>query len=340
MERIAFILGDRFIYWSSVLVTLAALTAIFLFLSLYLKKSSNLPAGFCVVPIAVGLSLVLGRFIHWYCCAESYPGFSSAMTNLFSGSFALLGVFAGCLLAAAISRVVGLHRNLPQMLDCMCIAGGAGIAVGRLSFLFHSGDRGQLMKSLRTLPFACPTVNVVSGATEYRLATFFLQAMMAGFLTVLFAAFYTRKRRPVKDGDTALLFLMCYGASQILLDSTRYDSLYFRSNGFVSVVQVMGALMLVLAIAFFSVRLVKNQGFNAWFLVLWIALAALIGCAGYMEYHVQRHGDEALFAYSVMGISLFLAVVLVARIRSMAEIRGMFDRENRMRRTAPGENAE
>lgn len=320
MERIAFILGDRFIYWSSLILTLAALAAILLFLSLYVKRTDNLLAGFCVVPLAVALSLVFSRLIHWYCASESYSGFLAAMTRLTSGSFALLGVFAGCFLAAAICRGLKLHDNLPQMLDCMCLAGGAGIAVGRLSFLFHSGDRGQILKSLQSLPFAYPTVNVVSGATEYRLATFFLQALTAGILTVIFFLFYTRaQRRHVKDGDTALLFLMCYGVSQVVLDSTRYDSLYFRSNGFVSVVQVMGALALALAIGVFSVRLVKSRGFKAWYIAIWAVLAALIGCAGYMEYHVQRHGDEALFAYSVMSISLIIVVALVLLIRFLGE---------------------
>ena len=38
MDRIAFIYGATFIYWSSIIVTLGALTAVFVFLSLYTKK--------------------------------------------------------------------------------------------------------------------------------------------------------------------------------------------------------------------------------------------------------------------------------------------------------------
>ena len=37
-----------------------------------------------------------------------------------------------------------------------------------------------------------------------------------------------------------------------------------------------------------------------------------------MEYHVQRHGREALFAYSVMGICLTCTVVLSLVIRTLA----------------------
>ena len=104
----------------------------------------------------------------------------------------------------------------------------------------------------------------------------------------------------------------------MVLDSTRYDSLFFRSNGFVSIVQVLGALALVLVIIVFSVRMVKARGFKGWYVLLWIAAAALIGGAGYMEYHVQRHGDQAIFAYSVMSVCLTAVVILALWIRSVA----------------------
>ncbi len=37
-----------------------------------------------------------------------------------------------------------------------------------------------------------------------------------------------------------------------------------------------------------------------------------------MEYHVQRHGGEALFAYSVMSVSMLAAVILITVIRAKA----------------------
>ena len=50
----------------------------------------------------------------------------------------------------------------------------------------------------------------------------------------------------------------------------------------------------------------------------WYALAlnallilGMMGLAGYMEYYVQRHGNEAAFAYSIMSASLLLVILLV-----------------------------
>ena len=321
MDKLAFIAGESFLYWNSIVYTLAAATAIAFFLAFYIGKCGNAVAGFTAVPLSIALSLVAARFFHWYCRADSYDGFLSAMTDYTSGGYALMGVFLGCFVTAWLLRLIRLDKSLPQMLDAMAISGCAGIAVGRLASLFNSSDRGQVLANFRSLPIAYPVTNAVSGAVEYRLATFMLQSMVALVLFVGLSVFYIRgsKRGTLKDGDTSLVFLLFYGASQVVLDSTRYDSLFFRSNGFVSVVQVLGALGLGLAIFAFSKRMVKTWGLKFWQFLLWIPIAAGIGCGGFMEYYVQRRGNEAAFAYSVMNGCLLGVIALTLLIRFLAE---------------------
>ena len=321
MDKLALISGEQFLYWNSIVYTLAAATAICFFLAFYLGKCANAVAGFAAVPVSIVLGLVAARFFHWYCRADSYDGFLAAMTDYTSGGYALMGVFLGCFLTACVLRLIRLSRSLPEMLDCMAISSCAGIAVGRLASLFNSSDRGQVLENLKSLPFAYPVTNAVSGAVEYRLATFMLQSLVALLLFAGLCLFYIRgnKSGNLKDGDTSLIFLLIYGASQVVLDSTRYDSLFFRSNGFVSVVQVLGALGLGLAIFLFSGRMVKNRGLKFWQFLLWIPIAAGIGCGGFMEYYVQRRGNEAAFAYSVMSGCLILVILLTLLIRFLGE---------------------
>ena len=76
-------------------------------------------------------------------------------------------------------------RNLPQMLDCMAVGGGMGIAVGRLASLFNASDRGMVLPDSVGLPFAFPVTNAVSGAVENRLATFMLQSIFAAAIVIL-----------------------------------------------------------------------------------------------------------------------------------------------------------
>jgi prolipoprotein diacylglyceryltransferase len=256
--------------------------------------------------------------VHWYCRSDAYESFTAAMTNYSKGGYAMTGIFAGCMLAALILRLVGVVKNLPRMLDAMALAAGAGIPVGRLSFLFNNSDRGALLENLKTLPLAYPVVNPVSGLVEYRLATFMLQAVVTASIFVGLLIFYQLPRKKkLRDGDTCMLFLAFYGTSQIVFDSTRYDSLYLRSNGFVSAVQILGLALLLFAVVIFSIRMVQARGWHYGFLGFWIGMLALLGGAGFMEYYVQRHGDEALFAYTVMSICLILVLVLLVAIRQL-----------------------
>ncbi len=321
MEKIAFIIGETFVYWSSIILTLAVVTAICLFAFFYLKKSGNMIGWAVFVPASIIASLYISRFLHWYCFADSYSSMEAAMDDFSRGSFALMGAFFGCLAVAVVLRIVRIVKNLPEMLDCLCLGGAAGIAVGRLYSLFNSTNRGMTIESIKTLPLVYPVTNAVSGVVVYRLATFMLQAVITGFIFLVLAAFYlkgTGRKGKLRDGDTTLLFLSAYGAAQIVLDSTRYDSMFMRSNGFISIVQILGLVAMLLPIILFSIRMVKAGGFKAWALALWIPIVALMGTAAFMEYWVQRHGDQALFSYSVMGSCLLVTVLLTAMIRLIA----------------------
>lgn len=320
MEKIAFISGGTFIYWSSIILALAALTAIAVFAALYLKKDGSAAALCVTIPMAILLSIVLSRLVHWYCRTDTYESLQAAMTDYSWGGYALMGTFAGCILTACVLRLIRVVRNLPRMLDCMAVAGGAGIAVGRLASMFNASDRGVIVADSWGLPFAYPVTNAVSGVVENRLATFMIQSMLTGgivALLLLCMLWNGIRKKKMRDGDICLMFLAAYGAVQIVCDSTRYDSLFLRSNGFISIVQILGLVALVIAIVLFSVRMVKNRGLKVYHFAIWVAMLGLISAAGYMEYHVQRHGNEAVFAYSVMSSCLTVVVLLTLIVRGL-----------------------
>ena len=323
MEKIAFISGGTFIYWSSVMLTLAVVTAIAFYASAYLAKGGKVVGLSISVPVSLVLGLALGRLIHWYSRTDAYASFTAAMTDFSTGCFALAGGFVACIVTASVLRLLRVIPSLPKMLDAMAIGGGIGIAVGRLGSMFNTSCRGVAVPDSVGFPFAYQVVNGVSGVAENRLATFMLQSMATGTIVAALLVYMLVcqvRKKELKDGDVTLMFLLCYGAVQIICDSTRYDSLYLRSNGFISIVQILGLVAMLAPIVVFSVRMVVNRGFRAWFLLLWVALVGVMGCAAYMEYYVQRHGGEAAFAYSVMGICLCAAVVLVLIFRSIGSI--------------------
>ena len=330
MDRIAFIIGETFIFWSPIILAVAAMAAACWFIGLYLGRTGNGIGAFLTVPLAFVLSMVFSRMIHWYCRTDSYASFEAAMADYANGGYALLGVFVGCLLAACILRLIQVSKSLPEMLDCMALAGAVGIGVGRLSSLFNSSDRGMNLKELTQLPLAYPVPNAVTGEPEYRLATFMLQSLVTLGIFGVLLLFWLLMKKKGKRGDTFLMFCLLYGASQTVLDSTRYDSLFLRSNGFVSLVQIMGAVALAFAVVCFSVRMVKARGWRFWYLLPWLTIAGLLGGAGYMEYYVQRHGDQALLAYTLMSGCLIGVILLGIIIYILAVVW-----ENKKKKTAP-----
>lgn len=305
MEKIAFISEGIVIFWRPLLITAGALTAILFFLAFYLMKARRGVRAFVAVLTMVVLGLLGGRLVHWYCRFGEYHGLWDALPHS-TGGFALLGVFAGCLLGGFLLWLLRIVPSLGELLDCASIAGCAGIGVGRLAYFFDSADRGILLDTLRELPWAYPVTNSVSGEAEYRLATFLLQSMWAGILFVLLLLVYlifTRRSR-LRSGDVCLLFLLLYFSAEIVLDSTRYDALTFRSNGFVNITQVFGALAIVFVAVLLSIRMVRRRGMRKWYVGLWLLIAVMLGTAGYMEYNVQRHASQAMFSYCTMSAAL------------------------------------
>ena len=325
MERIAFISGGIFIYWSSIILSLAALAAITIFAATYLGKNDDIVGLSVTVPVAMAASLVLSRLIHWYCRADAYESMKVALTDYTRGGYALMGVFIACLAVAAILKLLRVVKHLRQMYDSMAIGAGIGIAVGRLASLFNASDRGMALPESVSFPFAFPVTNTVSGLVENRLATFMIQSGVAAALVVLLVLYMVISKackHKIPDGDIALIFLLVYGASQIICDSTRYDSLFLRSNGFVSVVQILGLVAMVVPIAVFSVRAVMKMGIKWGQFVAWVLILGMMGLTGYMEYYVQRHGNEAAFAYSVMAAALVGIVLVTLVLRAVAEAAG------------------
>lgn len=312
MSQIAYVSGDTFLYWNSLILAGAACTGLLLFWAAYLRGEGSVLGGALACPIAMLLSLILARFLHWYFLPDSYHGLADAMTRFSSTGFALTGVFLGCLMTALLLRALGLTKNLPGMLDCMSLGGAGAIALGRLGCFFTSQDRGEILTNFTGLPWAYPVTNPVTGLPEYRFATFLIQAVITGIIALGLIAFYWlgRDRKKFRDGDVTLLFLLSYCASQIVLDSTRYDALRLRINGFISAVQVFSAIAMAVVMGILILRVWKQSGKALPCILGAVGTLLGFGGAGYLEYHVQRHGDQALGSYLAMGGCTAMVLIL------------------------------
>ena len=321
MEKVAFILDGRYIYWRLVIIAFAAFAAVLMTMALCLRQKKEITALLAAMPAAVILSLLFSRMIHWYCRFEGYDSFTAALTRP-QGGYTLIGAFLGTFLAFILVCVLGLAKNLPALLDCAAPGAALGIALGRLGDLFTAADRGKFLISSEAwhhLPFASAVTNPTSGITEWRFATFFAQSIWAFvvFVVLMVIVLWPHKGTDEQSGSVFILFMSLYCLGQVLFDSTRYDALYLRSNGFVSLVQILCTVVLVFILVQRSFISIKRTGFRFWHPILWAVALGSLGGAGYMEYYVQRHGNEAMKAYFIMALCLAVFFV-VSRIVGVA----------------------
>ena len=310
MQTTALILGSVSIRYSGILLFLAAASGCCLFLGLQRQRRKNLSAPALLLSLGLLLSLPLSRLLHWYSNTSQYASLGAALTELNSGGFVAPGVFAAFLLSALLLYLTGGLKRLSTVLDDLGCAGALAAAVGKLACCFSPVCRSKFTLEgvfFRRLPFMVSST-LSNGATEWRIATFCLQSI--AYFIICALAFFQIKRKK-RAGDTFALTLSLMGAVQVVLDSTRYDAAYFRSNGFVSITQVFCVAALLGALVFFSVRSVKSAGgVKRRHILLWVLWAVCAGVGGYCEYYVQRHAGLFLPTYAVMESCFLLCHII------------------------------
>ena len=324
-DKVAFLAEGQFIYWRSIIIAAAALTALLAAVAVRLWQKKSLVSLLIALPVAIIFSVMCARFIDWYCRFESYESFGAAMSTLTGGGYSLIGVFIGTIAACSLMRLLRVTDDLPALLDSLSPAAALGIAVGRFSELFSAADRGKFPvenPSLQRLPIGSAVTNSISGAVEWRFATFCAQGIWCALLLLILAAYWAVVRRR-KSGDVFLLFMLLYCLGQILLDSTRYDALFLRTNGFVSLEQIVCAVTVAAILTLWSVKTIRAGGFRSFLVLLWVLALLGLGLVGGAEWFVQRKRDQFALAYSAMALGLFMvftAGTLLKRSAKRAEM--------------------
>lgn len=326
MSQLALITETGAVYWSAIVIALALAAASLAMLGCR-GLQGKAPWDMAVfLPLAAVLGFFGARLLHYHCFYRQYSSLAQALTDFSVGSFCLPGAIAGVLLAAILLWAFGVVDSLGSFLDAAAPGGALGIAVGKLSAVFYSGNRGKVTvtgDSLLGLPWSTD-MYPLTGMREYRTAVFFWEALAAFAIFAVLVFFLLRMQaRPgrFRDGTVLWLFLLLWALPEVLFDSMRYDSAFFRINGFVSVVQILSVLTLALETVVFSVRIGRRSGGRGVYFLGSGLLLLSVGIMGLAEYLVQRHGDRHLPCYLLMtgGILLALLYSLVLLLRAQRD---------------------
>lgn len=315
MNPIAMILGSHVIYWNAVVIVLGVAACFCMTMALFTAHGGRAAAVWLLLPLAIALSLPLARFVNWYCHSEKYLSFWKAMTDYSRGDYCLAGVILGTGLAGLIVYLLGFTQNLRRLYDCLAPGAALGIAFIRLSEIFTNADRAKAVvtdPAFQRLPFSTE----ITSTGEWRVATFFFQFVMMLLIFVLLMRFFAKRRRwPMKagqprDGNVALMFLTWLSALDVMADSSRYDASFLRLNGFVSMVQIVSGITLLVVLIIYSRRSILANGLRTKLVILWVVFFLAIGLTGFLEWLVQRHGNWYLFCYLAMGLSCLTVAVV------------------------------
>lgn len=312
MENVAIFIGNTQIRWSALIVICAVFVWFSVSYSLHVSHGGKRYVMFVCLPYMVFFSLLFGRAIHWYSHSELYKSAEDAFYSLWTGNFSygsydMPGIILAALLTAVLcGRLIG-SGGTRRLLDAFSPGLALGMGIIYLADRFGTAARSKMVFSLSEQNCIPLFVAEDGNSGSYRLAVYFV--LFAGLFAIflLTSVFYIRRNPDFLTigsykGSTFILFMLLLSALEVVCDSMRYDSSYFRSNGFVSIIQVISALCFLAVVIFYSIRSVKGNGFKFFHSIIWVFFVAGFGGAIYMEYLVQRHTDWYVKCYVIMSI--------------------------------------
>ena len=324
MSQIAYLSGERVLYWGGLVAALGLAAGLCLALALYPRYNRHSAAVWAFFPFALVLGLFFSRVIYWYCHLEQFASFAEALVEYNRGSYALFGAIFGVWLAAFIVKKLGLVGHMGRLLDAAAPGLCLSFAFLRLSELFSTACRSRITvqaRFLQRLPFA-----VLNAEGNWTLAVFFWSFLLLLLVTVVLVRFFRHYRRyPMLDGTSTngnvfRLFLLLWGVTEVVIDSLRDDSCFMHFTflkglnpyaSFVSLGQIFAAVtILAVLIRFTAIRV--RGGAGGWKLALaWLLyLLSLVGAGYFGEYKVQRSANYAL-CYPIQIVSLAVMTLVV-----------------------------
>ncbi|MCR5619421.1 MAG: hypothetical protein K6F65_04915 [Lachnospiraceae bacterium] len=254
------------------------------------------------------LAAFFGRLIHWYSHYESYGSFSKAFAGV-EGRYHEAGIIFGFIISAFLCALISGRKFRRKMMGACASGQMLFMTLVSLVSMFSDSDRGKAVMTdpaYQGLPFSYITY-LSDGSSQYRTAVFFWKFMLLGVITLISLILYFR-------GRSAIETYVCYFAAMALLDSARYDASFLRSNGFVSLMQIVSGVFLIITFIVCTVLSARALGFHVYHVLFIMAFLSGLSLTGYMEYYVQRHGDLYPYCYSIMAAACLIMILPVITV--------------------------
>lgn len=248
-------------------------------------------------PVLGALSLALGFVFSriFYCLMDVnlgalMPLWAAIRVNM--GGYSLFGALFGVCLAAVLTGWL-TGQKPAALLDYLVPAFLLFILCERLGerYIMGFGQSRTLSDTLLNGSFL--TLEDPDYEGTWKLATYYIEAF-AALVLALVALWDLRARR--RPGSTFLQFMLLFGASQIILESLRYDQ-HMTVISFVRLEQVMSMALLGVALIVLAVRNRKKHRVLS--LIALIAIPLTVGAGVGIEFMIDRSDISHYLLYAV-----------------------------------------
>ncbi len=285
--------------WLFGLMTAVGTAAAFVFFTLNAPRY-ELDGGVVPLTFVLGIpaGLLLGRLM--FCLLDaSYTSIADLrfFWRLSDGGYALFGVLLGLFLSALFSALV-LKQNKASVLDALLPSVFLFIFFERLGegFIRDFGiSRSLIYGTLEGTFF-------VQQDLDSYLRTWIFEAALALILFFVVLRIGATDDRP---GYTFSKGIMLFGATQVLMESLRYDAHLMFS--FVGVQHVLSMVLLAVPVLVFAKRALKTKKGLA--IASIIMIPVVVGILIFLEFQIDRTETNRYLLYGLYALTLAVPTV-------------------------------
>ena len=256
--------------------------------------------------LAIGCGFVVSRL--FFCFMDQGLGGPVPLKGILlvtGGGYSMMGALLGaCIGAIAAAKI--MKRRPAALLDLLSPALMLFVACERLGegciddFGISRPLVGELLKG---------SFLAIEGDYDWVLATYLIEAFVALVLALVLLKDATQKDR--RAGNTFLLFLLLFGASQVILESLRFDQHMHLS--FVGLQQVIAILLLAAGVAVLALRRIRDKRGLAITALVMLPVVACIGVG--LEFAIDRTTVNRYLLYAVFILVMAAPAALGVRLR-------------------------
>ena len=257
MNRVLFSIGNITIYWYSVTMLIAVLTAIYL--SIKESKKVNMYNHIEDIIFPTIICGIVGARLYYVIFNFSlYKNDILSIFKIWEGGIAIYGGVIGGLLAI-IYKCKKNKQSLIKTTDIIVPGLILAQSIGRWGNFFNGEAHGtkvslEFLKSIHLPNFIIKGMHI-NGV--YYHPTFLYESLwcLLGFIILLIIRKITKR----KEGLT-YIYLIWYGIGRFIIEGYRTDSLYLRT---IRISQLVSILIIIIGLFGLIKKIIKNKQSNA-----------------------------------------------------------------------------